>query len=308
MGLNYYPRYPGDYLIKTVGITMIEDGAYTRMLDWYYANETPIEHDGRYEVARATTASAKEAVDKVLKRFFSRAGNVWRHERADEEIAKAAPRIEAAKVNGSRGGRKPKKNPPGNPNDNPTGNPSGNPPTNPAGNPLGNPNGTQWASSPYPDPEEEEQSSGPAQGAGARELPGTAGAEPTAYGAITRQLKAAGLSRVNPGELRFRALVDAGATGDEFLAYVPRALKADDPFAYLVATVEGERKRIAANAGGLHTGPIPKQRTARERDAENAAETFRRMAGSAYSALAGTSPSDDIVDMEPTHAPRIGNG
>lgn len=113
--MNYYPRYPGDYLAKTLHLSMVEDGAYTRLLDWYYSNEQPIPHARRYAVARATSAAERAAVDTVLAEFFSAGAEVHRHSRVDAEIAEAAPRIAAAKANGSKGGRKPKKNPAGNP-------------------------------------------------------------------------------------------------------------------------------------------------------------------------------------------------
>lgn len=117
----YYHRYPGDYLIGASGLSMIEDGAYTRLVDVYYGKEEPIEHARRYDVGRATKPAEKKAVDDVLARFFYRDGAFWRHERVDEEIAKAKPRIDAARANGKKGGRPRSKNPPANPPGNPPG-------------------------------------------------------------------------------------------------------------------------------------------------------------------------------------------
>ncbi len=90
----------------------------------------------------------------------------------------------------------------------------------------------------------------------AREAP--AETEGTRYGAITREIRRAGIGNVNPDHLRFRTLVDAGATAAEFLASAPKALQiAGDRFAYLLAIVEGERKRAASTAGEIHRGPMP---------------------------------------------------
>lgn len=281
--MNYYPRFPGDYLRKTVGLSMIEDGAYTRLLDLYYSDEKPIEHERRYAAGRATTPAERKAVDYVLSKFFSRDGELHRHERADEEIAKAAPRIEAAKQNGQKGGRRPKDNPPGNPpgspKDNPPGNPNANPAAIPADNPTGNPSATHGASSPSPTPEEESlELLPPSSGARGRERegegdddldPGDSTVTPTPYGAITLRLRQAGVQRANPGHLGFKALVDAGTTAEEFLAYTAAALTKRDPFAYLIATVEGERKRVAEKRGTALQGPIKPARndTWRESDA-----------------------------------------
>ncbi|MGO4700262.1 YdaU family protein [Dyella sp. 2RAB6] len=117
----YYHRYPADYAIGAGGLSMIEDGAYGRLMDFYYGKEEPIEHGRRYNVARATSPAEKRAVDAVLAQFFKRDGDLWRHHRIDEEIAKAQPRIEAARANGKKGGRPPTKKPPGNPPGNPPG-------------------------------------------------------------------------------------------------------------------------------------------------------------------------------------------
>lgn len=80
---------------------------------------------------------------------------------------------------------------------------------------------------------------------------------PTPYGLIARELRQAGIQAV-PHHPRFRALVDAGATALEFLAFAPKALAiSGDRFAYLCSAVEGERKRAKATAGQLHHGAMP---------------------------------------------------
>lgn len=113
--MNFYPRFPGDYMRKTMHLSMLEDGAYTRLLDWYYANDRPIPHDRRYAVSRATSSAERTAVDAVLAEFFIAVEGQHRNERADTEIVAASKRIEAAKANGAKGGRKPKTEPDKNP-------------------------------------------------------------------------------------------------------------------------------------------------------------------------------------------------
>lgn len=126
--MNYYPRFPGDYMRKTMHLSMLEDGAYTRLLDWYYANDKPIPHERRYAVSRANGAAERKAVDAVLAEFFVLTGDAHHNERADKEIEAATKRIEAARENGRKGGRRP--------NENPAGNPVGSDPANPEGNPA----------------------------------------------------------------------------------------------------------------------------------------------------------------------------
>jgi uncharacterized protein YdaU (DUF1376 family) len=110
--VNFYPRYPAHYVAKTLHLSMEQDGAYTRLLDWYYANERGIPHAQRYAIARAQTPSERRSTDAVLDQFFTQENGVWANGRSDDEIATAQPKIKAARENGRLGGR-PKKNPPG---------------------------------------------------------------------------------------------------------------------------------------------------------------------------------------------------
>lgn len=140
--MNFYPRYPAHYVAKTLHLTMEQDGAYTRLLDWCYMNERPIPHAQRYAIARATKPSEKRAVDDVLSEFFSRTENEWENDRVTKEINEAAPRIAAAKANGRKGGRPKKGPPPGSPEGSgkePNGKPSGLPGGVPSGEPPQSP-------------------------------------------------------------------------------------------------------------------------------------------------------------------------
>ncbi|WP_374349212.1 YdaU family protein [Chitinimonas sp.] len=107
--MNYYERHLGDYARDAGHLSMLEDGAYTRLLDRYYTTETGIAADQAHRIARARTREEKAAVDVVLAEFFTLTDGVWINQRAEEEIAKAQAKIKAAQENGKRGGR-PKKN------------------------------------------------------------------------------------------------------------------------------------------------------------------------------------------------------
>lgn len=93
------------------------------MLDTYYATETPLPADYKalYRICRAMGAKEQEAVRRVADEFFPIGPDGLRNnKRADETIAKARKRIEAAKHNGGKGGR-PRKEPDGLQQENPTG-------------------------------------------------------------------------------------------------------------------------------------------------------------------------------------------
>lgn len=119
--MNYYRRYSGDYLRKTSRLSVIEHGAYSLLLDYYYADEKPLplDHDEIYTMVRAMRPADRAAVDRVLSLFFMRQDDGYHNERADEEIKKAQPAIKAAKENGKKRGSKT------NPTDNPVGMPVG---------------------------------------------------------------------------------------------------------------------------------------------------------------------------------------
>jgi len=109
--VNYYERHLGDYARDAAHLSLLEHGVYTLLLDRYYATEQGIPAAQAHRVARARSADELAAVDAVLDEFFVLADGVWTNGRVEEELAKARVRIEAARENGKKGGRKPKQNP-----------------------------------------------------------------------------------------------------------------------------------------------------------------------------------------------------
>lgn len=99
---------------------------------------------------------------------------------------------------------------------------------------------------------------------------------------------------MNPAHPLLLELLDAGATVEEFAGAAAKAMDANDPFAYLLACVSGERQRARQTAAGLHRGPMP----ARAGPAEPAwkAEQRQRMAEFAGPAAAkpATQPQETI--------------
>lgn len=100
-----YDHYPGDYLAHTLGLSLLQDGIYRRLLDSYYTTERPIPDAEKFDIVRARNKKERDEVCSILERFFVKVGAEWRHRRVDEEIQKARHRIDAAKQNGKRGGR-----------------------------------------------------------------------------------------------------------------------------------------------------------------------------------------------------------
>lgn len=97
--MNWFKFHIGDYAQATAHLSVLEDGAYCRLLRKYYANERPLPADIA-EVLRlvgARTREEKAAVESVLAEFFVLCTDGWRNKRADAEIAKANAQAEINK-------------------------------------------------------------------------------------------------------------------------------------------------------------------------------------------------------------------
>jgi len=88
--MNHYPRHIGDYLRDTGHLSLLEHGVYSRLLDLYYLNNGPLQLtvDDVIRKLCARAQDEREAVDRVLREFFSHCNGVWSHKRADKELEK----------------------------------------------------------------------------------------------------------------------------------------------------------------------------------------------------------------------------
>lgn len=111
----FYKRHIGDYLRDTLHLSLLEHGAYARLLDLYYTREGALPDDQVVRLVGARSKQESIAVRSVLLEFFTLKEGDWHHKRCDQEIADAAERTRQARENGARGGRpkKPDKNPSG---------------------------------------------------------------------------------------------------------------------------------------------------------------------------------------------------
>jgi uncharacterized protein YdaU (DUF1376 family) len=85
--LNYYQRHLGDYAKDTKHLSMAEHGAFTLLLDYYYATEKPIPDDRCERIANAYAESERIIVRSVLGEFFFLTPEGWRNGKADTVIA-----------------------------------------------------------------------------------------------------------------------------------------------------------------------------------------------------------------------------
>lgn len=243
--VNYYERHLGDWMRDTSGISMLEEGAYNRLVDAYYSQEEGIEHERRYLVARAMSGPERKAVDAVLTRFFRKEGDRWVKGRVQEELNKARARIDAAKENGKRGGR-PAKNPEVTKQ-------------KPSGFPLGSDQLTQDLTqkkahhlSTYPDITTNSSGDGSSE-VGANDATDRQ-ISPGSAACIAMREAGIPVHLLNPQHAELLAALDAGATPAEFGATAAELISSGKPahMTYVIRAVTGRRdaaSRLRATNG-----------------------------------------------------------
>ena len=285
--MNYYKRHIGDYAAATRHLSMLEHGAYALLLDTYYTSESPLPADLKAAARKAGARSKDEvtAVETVLTEFFILTDHGWIQPRCDAEIEAYHAKAETNRAVGKRGGR-PRKTTrtdtqapdSGNPEKTQTvseNNPDETLTTNhkpitnnqtPPTPPGGAPDGAEGAARVFPDLGDPRSEAA---------LPASAGSACTTAGAACLALKAAGIADTNPASPKLRALLGAGADLPEFVGAAQAAVAAGNGrFAYVLAAVEGERKRAAAMASQLHQGALPAAETAYQRSMRERVQEF----------------------------------
>ena len=98
--MNYYEHHLGDYLRDTAHLSMLEDGAYRRLLDAYYIREQPLPLQPRdvFRLVRASSKQDREAVETVLREFFTEGPDGWFHSRCHREIERFQDKQRKAKA------------------------------------------------------------------------------------------------------------------------------------------------------------------------------------------------------------------
>ena len=104
MRVNYFEFHIGDYAEATAHLSILEDGAYSRLLRKAYATERPLpaELDRVQRVIGARTEEERAAVEAVLHEFFELRADGWHQERCDLAIAAyqaGAPERDIKKTN-----------------------------------------------------------------------------------------------------------------------------------------------------------------------------------------------------------------
>jgi uncharacterized protein YdaU (DUF1376 family) len=105
--MNFYKFHLGDYYKKTSHLSMLEDGAYRRLMDAIYLREGPLPADREqvHRLVKAFTKAEKTAVDLILAEFFVLTDAGYTNARCDEELSETKERRERARQSGLASGR-----------------------------------------------------------------------------------------------------------------------------------------------------------------------------------------------------------
>ncbi len=96
--MHFYKFNIGDYKRDTEHLEPMEDLAYRRLLDLYYADEKPLPNDMDWIAKRIRMRSHSDCIANVLKEFFTLEDDgSWYNQRADVEISEFNAKSEKAK-------------------------------------------------------------------------------------------------------------------------------------------------------------------------------------------------------------------
>lgn len=312
--MNYYEHHLGDYLRDTAHLSMLEDGAYRRLIDAYYIREAPLPPTTRevFRLVRAQSKQDREAVETVLREFFTETPDGWVHSRCDREIERyhaKAPDREAKRENDCERQRRARErrktlfeslrshgvvadfNATTSELEALLSRATSRDVTQPV---------TRDNTATHT-PDTSHQSPDPVN---------THTLSSTAAGSVCVAMRREGLSGVNPGHPDLLALLQAGASEAEFIGAARESVARNKGFAYAMGMLKRQRQDAAQAAQGMATGamPPPGQGTgntgpewARQRDAAVAAYAGPFAAKPAQQSL--QHPTEEVVDVS---ARRVG--
>lgn len=247
--MNYYQRHIGDYLKDTAHLSLLEHGVYGRLLDVYYSRESGIADAEAARLVGARSEDERAALETVLNEFFVLADGLWTHSRCEREIEQFKAKAEKAASSARKRWHS-------------------------EGNAKAMPTHSERMANAVPTQCEGNAPINQEPITNNQERTNVRSARASPAAAVCVALKAAGVQGVNPSHPRLKALIDAGATNDEFVGMADKAAGKANGFAYLLAAVEGERKRVAETV--IHAGRLPNKQELLEQSNRKIGEEWAR--------------------------------
>lgn len=103
---KFMPMFWGDYARDTGHLNNAGHGAYLMLIKHYWCSARPLPDDDAqlWRIACCDSLGAWKKLRSVIEPFFHVAGGLWRHNRIDRELVKAAERYEKRSKAGRDGG------------------------------------------------------------------------------------------------------------------------------------------------------------------------------------------------------------
>ena len=105
--MQWYKRHIGDWAKDTGHLSILESGAYDKLIAAYYRTESPLPLDIAQicHMIGARTPQDRTAIKNVIKEFFYEQSDGYHQKRCDAEISKYAAQRATNQFIGKRGGR-----------------------------------------------------------------------------------------------------------------------------------------------------------------------------------------------------------
>lgn len=100
----WMPLYIGDWAAATAHLSCEEDGAYGRLVRWYWRNGAPSDSDALLAKIAGVTPSRWRKLRPAVAPFFAIEGGRWLHRRVERELARAEERYRRRAEAGRKGG------------------------------------------------------------------------------------------------------------------------------------------------------------------------------------------------------------
>ncbi|MCP5244840.1 MAG: YdaU family protein [Burkholderiales bacterium] len=281
--MHSYQHHIKDFNNATRHLTRVERSLYRDAIELYYETEQPLPADDFDRLARrlmAVTDEEKTALKMVLDEFFDLTGNVYSHDRCDEEIEKfhnaqtaksvagkasaeaRRKRQEARKESRKKQNLTDVEQPLNSVDTEDQQNATNHKPITKNQEPLNTvKTHTDYTTLHHDVDENNSQIISVDQNPIESESPP---GKQTPAAVVCISIKKHGIVDVNPAHPELLELIRIGATVDEFMHAARTAKDRQKGFAYVLGIVKKQRENVKAMSGKLHEGSLPNKQESLE--------------------------------------------
>jgi len=274
--VHFYQKNIGDFNNATRHLTRVERSLFSDAIELYYDTEKPLTSDVNKlnRLLLAHSQDEKDALLTVLAEFFTLTDDGYFNKRCNEEILKYQSYMDSKSKAGKASAEKRAKQ------------------KATCVKHVFNTRATKQNQEPLTINQEPEGGDCNSEETTQKTLP----AIPTRYGEVAKALVAVGMQTLNASNPTFIALVDAGATPQEFVDAMQeqKSKNGKTDFNYIVAVVKGRRSDAAKLT--LHQGAMPNAPPKNQSIHDKRTATAKAMFGDLENGNDNTRPIYDVSD------------